>query len=702
MLIPRPKRYVEKPGVMRLQKGAPVKMEIAAGSKAEQPTVRVIRTELKRLLGNYGGATVSVKWQALSRPGSAANASRYVDAPSVPEQAFALTVEPKRIRILANTAIGALYALSTLRQLKQAPGVFSLCDITDWPDTEIRIARRPLLCAEARGAALDWGDGITGFIKRWKEEIDFALRFRYNGFFAWGFSGFTEPFPEFQHAFKVINAYARARGVKLCFGGLGISKNETGTVRILADADRHSVGLGAAVKQTWPCSRVDPRQKPDVYCGTCRSSAAIRAQKIKDLAAFVQAVEPSLLYIHHEDLNTIEETQQQFWDCRCDNCRRKWPDDRVEALHGGAGAIADTMNAYSEALASVPVSSTGYNAMRDCVILYTSPGYGDWSESAEQWGRVQTLWCNVVRQLNHPEHFAISVREQFRDDGNASLRIEELSRRIHEIAPACGLHVFVAGGADMYYNNAPFCHTGEIFSSCAGARVVFTFNGILFQRPLQMFNAETLWNMEPGEGRLVKTMPATRDECRQALRDCIQGPLPPAYHEPDGWLAKACRFLYGAKAGEVIFRYQLLRSPSGCFPLCILYHEMRMRRKLFRIMDNPETDYQAEVIHWRETQEVTEDGLRLVREALAASAALPAPLRRELEHQAGGLEMGILLSKAALAFFSRKVQDYKKAVAAFARAAATLPGDFIAPEEGDSSLYAEYIEWLKARTPAGK
>ena len=92
MLIPRPKRYVEKPGVMRLQKGAPVKMEISAGSKAEQPTVRVIRTELKRLLGAYGGATVSVKWQAHQRPGSAANASRYVDAPSVPEQAFALTV----------------------------------------------------------------------------------------------------------------------------------------------------------------------------------------------------------------------------------------------------------------------------------------------------------------------------------------------------------------------------------------------------------------------------------------------------------------------------------------------------------------------------------------------------------------------------------------------------------------------------------
>ena len=688
MLIPAPKVVHENGQFLQLKRGEVLRLSVSAGTPAEQPTVKVIRSELKRLFGQFGGIALSVKWK-----------NGLVAAPHIPEQAYELEVSGGKIVIRANTAVGALYGVSTLRQLKTAPDAFLQAEIRDWPDIEIRIAGRPLLCAETRGSALDWGDGQQGFIRRWKEEIDFALRFRFNAFFAWGFSWDTEPFPGFKRCFKILNAYARARGVRLTFGGYGIAKNDTGRVRILTDTDRRSSGLGAAVAQTYPCSRVDPRQKPDVFCGTCRSNPEIRAQKIKDLAAFVKAVEPSLLYIHHEDLNTIDATQKQFWDSRCPACRKKWPDDRIEALHGGAGAIADTMNAYSEALASVPVSKTGYNAMRDCVILYTSPGYGDWLENTEQWNRVKALWCNVIRQLNHPEHFSVTVREQFRDETSSRLRIGELSRQIRRISPRCGLHVFSAGGADLWYNNAPFSPSSELFSAFEGARAVFAFNGILFQRPQLMFNAECLWNISAESGSLVKKLPPTREECHRELQSIIDGkPLPEFCRDPEGWLARACCILYGKQAGEKMFRYQQLRSPSGCYPLSILYYEMRMRRKLFRIMDDPGTDRKAEVIHWTETIEISRQGLKLVQEALKAPVMdMTAPLRRELEQQEKCLEAGIALAQAALAFFSGDAAGYAARVEKFIARVKPFPHNFIAPEEGDASLYDDYIIGLKNR-----
>ena len=687
MLIPVPKVITKGQQLLRLERGKPLRFSISSGKPDELSTVKVIKTELKRLLNRFGGISLMVTWK-----------KGMVQAPSVPDQAYELKVDKGKIEIRANTAIGALYAVSTLRQLKISRGVFLQTKIRDWPDTEIRIAGRPLLCAEARGSALDWGDGQQGFIRRWKEEIDFALQFRFNGFYAWGFSWDTEPFPRFGRCFKIINSYARARGVKLSFGGYGIGKNDPGRIRILADVDRRSRGLGAAVAQTYPCSKVEASQKDDVYCGTCRSNAAIRAQKIKDLAAFVKAVEPSLLYIHHEDLNTIEGTQAQFWDCRCPDCRKKWPDDRMEALHGGAGAIADTMNAYSEALASVPVSKTGYNAMRDCIIMYASPGYSDWSENDKQWNRIQTLWCNVVRQLKHPENFTIVIREQFLDEAGKKRRIKDLVGKIHQIAPTGGLKVALVGGAELFNNNAPFSAAAEMLSSCEGARVVFTFNGILFQRPQLMFNAECLWNMSVRKGSLVKKLPSTREECNRKLCSMISEPLPMEYRDPEGWLAKACRFLYGERAGSEIFRYQLLRSPSGCFPLSILYYEMRMRRKLFQIMDNPDTDRKAEVRHWQETIEISRQGLDLVRNALKAPVSdMTAPLYRELEQQEKCLKTGIILAQTALAFFTGNGDEYAKMVKKFVAEVRQFPHDFIAPEEGDASLYDEYAIELKNR-----
>lgn len=689
MFLPKPKIVSYTGGKLFFQPEKPVDMEISAGQAYEKGTIAVIRSELEGILGQQGGISIVITWH-----------SGLVDAPHVAEQAYMLEVSPREVTIKANTAIGALYAVQTFRQLQDQSGARPTVLIHDWPDVEIRIAGRPLLCAETRRSALDWGDGIDAFISRWKHEIDFALQYRFNAFYAWGFSWNPEAFPGFGRCFRELNAYARARGVRLTFGGLGIGTHKAGYERILADADDLSVGLGYSVPQTWPCSRVDHHQKEGVYCGTCRSDAEIRAQKIKDLAAFVKAVEPGLLYIHHEDLNLIEETQQEFWDCRCDQCRKKWPDNRMEALNGGAGAIADTMNAYSEALDSVPESASGYLASRDCIIMVASPGYGDYSETDAQWRRITELWKNVVRQLVHQEQFLFSIREQYRgEDGR--LRIPDFADELRSLGFKCGIKASMVGGADLYYNNAPFTAAPELFGVCSGARGVFCFTGILFQRPLMVFTSECLWNLTPDPEGCVRPVPPTREECLELLATFAfigRASIPERYADPAGWLAQACQMLYGKKAGEKMFAYQLLRSPGGRYPLSILYYETHMRRKLFRIMDNPATNHAQEKVYWSETREVTRQGRELVVSALKVIGQELTPfLVQELEHQKKCLEIGEAFAATTEAFFADDRKEYLVRLEKYESLAKQFPQNFIAPNEGDAELYLGYAGEFKKR-----
>ena len=688
MLIPLPKKVERSKGNLILKEGRPLKVKMYPFEDVDKATAGVIRQELKDIFKNYGGCTIEFEWKA-----------SLVPAEHVPTQAFILDVTKRGIAIRANAALGALYAVETLRQLYEKEGELPLVHIHDWPDVQVRIAARLTLCAEACRNALDWGDGLDGFEQRMKEQIDFLMRNKANAMDVWGFSWKTNQFRGFGKCWRSLNAYARARGVRLMFGGFGLSKHDPGHERILAEADRLTSGLGIAVKQTYPCSKLDPRQKPGVYCGTCRSNQALRAQKVKDLAAFVKAVEPGMLYIHHEDLNTIKETQELFWNCRCADCRKKWPDDTVEAFHGGAGAIADTLNLYTEALESLSPSASGYVALRDCLVAPASPGYGDWTESDEDWNRIKTLWLNVARQLKHPEHFVFCLREQFRNESDGSFRVQELLDAFRREGLPCGIKNAVVGGADMYYNDAPFTAVPEMYEACAFVQCIFGFSGYLFQRPLQAFMSECMWNTTPREGGCIRHLPKTSKECNEMLKRYAypgNGFIPKEYAAPNGWLARTCAALYGKKAGHWMHKYQLLRSPNGLFPLSILYYETTMRRKIFRIIDNPVTDYAAEAAYWLEKRSITKDGLALIQKAISSikrsGEKLIPGLFDELLHQRQCLKLGIAFADVAHLWFAKDKANCAKALRIYEKQALAFPRNFIGPNQGDAELYLQYAE----------
>ncbi|MDA2930921.1 hypothetical protein MYX84_13420 [Acidobacteria bacterium AH-259-O06] len=79
---------------------------------------------------------------------------------------------------------------------------------------------------------------------------------------------------------------------------------------------------------------VDPSQT-----GSCRGNDQLNRLKAKELEKFVRAVEPGALYIHFEDFGNYRGTQA-VWKQRDPRCRKRWPDDDLRSLQGGAAGLA--------------------------------------------------------------------------------------------------------------------------------------------------------------------------------------------------------------------------------------------------------------------------------------------------------------------------------------------------------------------------
>lgn len=688
--IPRPKQMHQRPDVLNIS-------GFKAQSSAVIPESAVVRTELRRLFGNHQGALLSLDCRAGA-----------VIAPRVPEQAYQLAVNAAGVAIAANTAIGVLYALQTLRQLKIAPGVFRGAEIFDYPDVELRIGARPLLCGESGRNALEWGDGRSARLGRWRREIDFALQCRCNGIFAHGFDWNTRVYPGFARDMRQLNRYARQRGVKLIFGGYGIGVGGWGGDAYLGEAHNFLKGAGHRYHQDYPCSQNNPAKPETAYNGTCRSNPELRQAKIAEIAAFIRAVEPGALYLHHEDLSDWQESLDNFWLKRCPACRAQWPDDRMESVTGGAGAIADSYDVPGEARALV--SKAGYDAAEDCTLLLTSPCYGQFNQDDATWEKLQTLWINVAKSMKFQRHVGLTLREQL-TDADGRLLFAGLAEKIQAAGCHQKLFVFAVGGGALYGDNAPFSSMSEFNSYFSGAGALFNFSGVLFQRPQQLFNSECCWNLEPGPHSETLAIDPDRKAAADRYTQMAgrRQLLEPRHAAADGWLAQACRRIYGNKAGDAIFRYQLLRTAHGDYPLSVLYMHLTMEKPWKKLAEPPDPrpgetlrrrvkSFADECDRWRELAAATGEGKALIDEAIRH---LRADWKRtELIRQSRQLEIGQTVAMLMAELWARRagtapvLKAPRRQLAELRRLIAALPADYPSLADGDAALYGMYCDKL--------
>ena len=691
-ITPRPKRIEWKVGVLVLP-SAPLQ------TCKQKISNTIISKELRSI-----SETADLKKVKISQ------GEGNVEAPAVPSQAYTLDVSLEGIEITANTEIGVLYALQTLRQLKQGPRKFACATIHDWPDAELRIAARPLLCGEAARTALEWGDGKASMLRRWRNEIDFALRYRYNGIFVHGFTWDTNLWRGFARDMRKLNDYARQRGVRLIFGGYGIGHGGWGENAYIGEAHAFLPGFGHRYKQDYPCSQNNPHDESTAYNGTCRGNETLRRMKVEEAVRFIKAIRPGALYIHHEDQSDFySECQPFFWDKRCPLCRSKWPNDALEAADGGAGAIADGYNVYCEACAMV--KTPDYDASRDCALILCSPCYGNCNTPPDEWKKIETLWLNIARLMKDSGNVFVGMREQFAEiDGEG--RLERLSRLLRENGCHQKLMTFFVSGAALYGENAVFSSLPSLNGTVSsGNGAIFDFSGVLFQRPQQMFNSECSWNIawsEDGE-----TLPA--DDRKQlfddyaerlAKRDFVYS----KHASKDGWLAKACRLLYGPKAGELIFKYQLLRTTHGDGPLAVLYQQIVMESLKEKLnspptpdanpssLKRPVTSYADAVERWREQAILTRQAVRLVSKA---SSNVSGWLGKELAYQAERLRIGATVAAIVEKLYRRRngenvpATSLHRSLARLKRMMLSLPHAYPSTTDGDASLDMTYLKILE-------
>ena len=676
-------------------------------------------------------------------------------------QAYVLKAMPhERLLILAGSRPqGILYGAATLLDLLADPrqkGIIPSVHVRDYPDFKYRAAADWLLNAEINRWAYDWGDGRRSFLRRTKRKLDFCLRYKINMVFFDGFGWNSNKFPGYARMMRDLNGYARERGIKLVFGGYG-ANYQPALVQ-----PQHNIGKIWHNRESYPdgeeyaCfGEANPTYRMGRavggFLGTCRGNVELNKLKASELQEFVRSVEPGALYIHHEDVGNLlrmgdvtgSSNRLSEWTSRCFRCREKWPNDDFLARDGGAGAIAFGYTNLMKAVFSVRNSDTGYDASRDCTIIFLSPGYSPQPTDPQSWENHLTFWTNVVSLLPPHPNVEIGFREVFPHQQAGTRWMDAYRERLGGMGLNTRAFVFFLGGADLYSSrsfNYPFSATAALNGLFLGAETIYNFSGGLFQEPLQLINAQFSWNVKAAGHRTPGSYEAVHSSWRELMTN---EEIPSEIIGPGGLLEKACEKLYGLQAGQLMQRYfqlyklqpkippasasqmeeQLLvpLMPSRVYPLPVLWRALELDRDLAGLTPTGRTkeyfdqfdigmeDWQQRWARlWQLYADVNREASELIGKVLRTPDLKPQA-RPDVEYlgkclQVGGHFAGLLSSyhhlleryldegEGSMKALSRDAQNRLRLLSEF------LEGNFsfdtVGPLGGDQSSWLEGITFL--------
>lgn len=523
-----------------------------------------------RLGGDLGALAVP---GGLLLPGSPVAARVSSDAPfgaELPEdqraEAYSIDVDQEGARVTAATAEGLLRAQATLMQLLGPDGTLPYCRILDWPLFRLRCASDWLLNCEINRWGYDWGDGPEATLARLKRKLDLCFAHKINQVWFDGFGWSLDRTPWYARLVRECNRYARERGIRLTFAGYG-----GGYGTSYQTSELYRCGYQGQVflnRRPWPDGQVYDCTGCDVpesrKYGTCPSNEGLKAAKLAELTAFVSAVEPGCLYIHDVDTGSFEASRQS-WLWRCDECRQRWPSDAMADPQGHAGAYAAWFGQVEAALHGVR-NGDGYDAGRDLTISFVSPVYTVYSEKGqpELWEQEVEYFRVLSQALGPREGVLFGVREQFYRAGGGP-KVEHLRKTLDAVGNGHGVQVIAFGGGDNYLSNDLCNLSGTVAPVYSGARSVCFSNGGVHEEPLQLLNAELMWN---GHLDGFSVDPGDETKVRELYERMAYGHWRPeeVFGEGRG-LHRACRHLWGEQAANLMYRAYLCGGESGDGPV---------------------------------------------------------------------------------------------------------------------------------------
>jgi hypothetical protein len=392
-----------------------------------------------------------------------------------------------------------------------------------------------------------------------------------------------------------------------------------------------------------------------------------------------------------------------------------------------------------EAVNRVHNSDTGYDAARDCTVVFISPPYavdsgrsGVGNTKADpllNWNKTLEFWTNVLRAMPKAANVEVGFREIFAGPGG---RQWVDVYREHMLAQGLNPNVFVffLGGADQYSNGSftfPFTGSPVMDGLFDGAESLYSFNGGLHQEPQQVINAEYAWNSH-APGRLV---PGTfQDGVREWHALMKDDELPEAIFGQEGVFRSACAKIYGVRAGARMARFQSYQEERRGDELPEFYpHRLYALTVLWRLLqgdslywDRPPSQDEVramEALHirrtelqsrlagfWKQSESVNRSADKLLQEVFEAGD-LRADARQDVERLRICLQAGEHLAILMVAYHDwlanrSGIDEVERLCVSVSRwMRAHVPADFADPKGGDASSWLEATELIRSRLNGG-
>ncbi|MCW5977917.1 MAG: hypothetical protein KIT09_07555 [Bryobacteraceae bacterium] len=571
-IIPQPQYFEALTGGVAAGAGSSVRIVFgpagAAGPKMKLAGA-IVAAELKKYgigAGAGGGAPAIHIWNyAAGKPGARLNLldRRTLTEPGYFGQGYVITTSDDSVWVIGASEQGALLGTMSLLQLIRpaADGIrIEGAYIRDYPDFEFRLASDWLMNGEVNRWSLDRAQGPEAFRKLMKQRIDRSLRYKVNMALVDGFGwGLKERFEGYSELMLDLNRYARARGIRLMFGGYGASYGiayQTGPIyeegAYLGEVFRNRESYPDG--PTYQCLGFD-RGKTGVdasILGSCRGNERLNALKAEELRRFVEAVEPGALYIHHEDFGNFRR-MEKVWQKRCARCRARWPNDALAAADGGAGGLANGYAALIRAVNSVQSAATGYDAARDCEIVLISPVYSPDSPDSEDWSNALELWKNIGEQLPRSANVQVGFREVFPQRYGRVRWSDHFNQAMMNAGLDLGLFLYFAGGSDDWVTDYPLTGVPAMNAMFRGATTIYNGTGDFYKEPMEIISAEYSWNTRSA-GFFAD--PATHQETVPTWRRYIfRENQPEEVFGAGGLYELTCKRLYGPEAGPIMADY---------------------------------------------------------------------------------------------------------------------------------------------------
>ncbi len=577
-------------------------------------------------------------------------------------ECYHLVITPERARATAVTEEGLGRARATLRQL-QGDGPdgpqWPCCTIVDWPDIRFRCASDWLLNVECNRWGYDWGDGPEAFLARMRRKLDFCALHKINQVWFDGFGWDLDRTGHYRDLMRECNRIARAQSIRLTFAGYG---GGYGTSYQKSELYRCGYqGETFLNRQPWPDGEVYAcrglENSVGRQYGSCLCNEGLAAAKRAEMRRFVEAVEPGFMYVHDIDSGTWAASQQS-WLMRCDDCRARWPSDELADARGMAGALAEWFGSLARHLHEV--RHDGYDAARDLALVFTSPLYGACRDDDETWAREVTCFQLISELIGPVPGVMFGIREQF-VAADGSPRVPQLAAALDCVGHGHTAHVIAFAGGDNYTSN-DLCSLAAAFTPLyVGAGSVCLSNGGVHEEPVQVINAECLWNAATPRTGVDLSGPGPIAELYRQLQ---QGHYRPEVIFGEGKLLQViCRDLWGETAGDSMYRAYLAGGASGSGPVSRAWWVVT--REVRRLMGDPvgaPRPWESVADDWRLRAASTREALDQARQAMAA-----APDDEDIRWFATGLAVGLQFAEVVALLVQDRVRADDGAVAAAVR-----------------------------------